>query len=69
MDLKAWNPWSEIERVQEEMERHLRSVLDRLRQVEPGKPIAFLPALDIVETREGYDLYLALPGMVEEDID
>ncbi len=69
MDLKAWNPWQELERIQSEMDAHLGSALRRLRQAEPGRPIAFLPKLDIVETADAYKLYLALPGMVEEDID
>jgi HSP20 family protein len=69
MDLKAWNPWQELERIQSEMDAHLGSVLKRLRQAVPGRPIAFLPSLDVIETADDYKLYLALPGMVEEDID
>src|SRR5262245_10666684 len=69
MDLRAWNPWQEIERIQRDMDAHLSSALKRQREAEPGRPIAFLPKLDVVETPGEYRLYLALLGMVEEDID
>ncbi len=69
MDLKPWNPWQELERLQAEMDEHLRAFLTKLRQAVPGKPIAFVPAMDIIEVGDEYRLYLSLPGMVEEDID
>ncbi len=69
MQLKPWNPWEELERIQAGMDQHLRAFLDRLRQTVPGNPIAFVPPIDVVESDDEYQFYLALPGMVEEDID
>lgn len=69
MDLKPWDPWKELERIQLELDSQLGSVLEKLRSSVPGKPIAFVPVLDIVETSGEYRLYLSIPGMVEEDID
>lgn len=69
MDLTPWNPWQEIERVQSEVAHLLSAALSKLRTVVPGRPIAFVPVMDVVEVGEEYRLYLSLPGMVEEDID
>jgi len=69
MDLKPWNPWEDLARIQAEMDAEMRSFLDKLRQSVPGNPIAFVPTLDLVESADEYVFYLALPGMVEEDID
>jgi HSP20 family protein len=69
MNLTPWNPWQEIERVQEEMASLLGSVLEKLRRILPGRPIAFVPVIDIVELAQEYRLYISLPGIVEEDVD
>lgn len=69
MDLKPWNPWQEVERVQAEVESLLSGVLEKLRHVVPGKAIAFVPVTDIIEVPGEYRLYISLPGMLEEDID
>jgi HSP20 family protein len=69
LDLTPWNPWQELERVQGQVDDLLASVLAKLRNVVPGKEIAFVPATDIIELAEEYRLYFSLPGLVEEDID
>jgi HSP20 family protein len=69
VDLKPWNPWQELERVQSEADTLLAAVLAKLRNFVPGKAISFVPAADIVEVEDEYRLYLSLPGLVEEDID
>ena len=69
MDLKPWDPWDELQRVEREIDDLIATVLDKLRRVVPGKPIAFVPRMDIIETEGEYTLYLVIPGMVEEDLD
>ena len=69
MDLEPWDPWSELERVRDEADRLVDSVLEKLRKAQPGDEIAFVPAMDLVETPSEYRAYLAVPGVVEEDID
>jgi HSP20 family protein len=69
MYLTPWNPWQELERVQAEIDALLQAALSKLRNVVPGRDIAFVPVTDIVETGDEYRLYLSLPGMLEEDID
>jgi HSP20 family protein len=69
MELRPWNPWQELERVEEEIDSLLGSVLAKIRRSVPGKAIAFVPPTDITEAPGEYRLYFSLPGMVEEDID
>lgn len=69
MELTPWNPWQEIERVQEEMADLLGAVLEKLRRSLPGRPITFVPVIDIIEVTDEYRVYISLPGIVEEDVD
>ena len=69
MDLKPWNPWQELERVQSEIDGLLESVLRKLGPVPPGRSISFVPVTDITETEDEYRLFMSLPGLIEEDID
>jgi len=69
MDLKPWNPWQELERTRSEVESLLDAALKKLRHVVPGRQISFVPAMDIIEAKDEYRLYVSLPGMLEEDID
>ena len=52
MDLEPWNPWKELERVQAEMDTAICSVLKKFHRVMPEKPIASVPAFDIVESED-----------------
>jgi HSP20 family protein len=69
MDLEPWDPWSELEQARAKAERLVASVLEKLRKALPGEELAFVPATDVVETPTEYRMYLAVPGVVEEDID
>lgn len=69
MDLKPLNPWQELEEAERQFEQISNALMAQMRQSIPGKAVAFVPPLDIVETTEEYRLYVVLPGMVEEDID
>jgi HSP20 family protein len=69
MDMTPWNPWKELEKVQLEVENLLSAALGKIRSAVGGKPLAFVPVTDVIETTEDYRFYLSLPGMLEEDID
>lgn len=70
MGLRAWDPWEEIERLQAETNRLWEQCLHRLvGSHATDEPIQFVPPVDLVETEQTYELYLSLPGLVEEDID
>jgi HSP20 family protein len=68
-NLEPWNPWQEFQEVEKEADRLFDAALARLRHALPGREIAFVPVVDIVESAEEYRFYLSLPGVVEEDID
>ncbi len=69
MELKPYDPWSEFEKVRQEVDRTFERFLAKLRKAEPGRDIAFLPTADVVETAEDYRIFLSIPGVAEEDID
>jgi HSP20 family protein len=69
MDMKPWDPWRELERMQDEMDAHLRTFLSKLRAGGTGRALGFVPATDVVEYPDEYRVYISLPGIVEEDID
>jgi HSP20 family protein len=67
--LEPWNPWRELEKVQQETDAVFAAALAKLRQALPGREVAFVPVADIVETADDYRILLSLPGVIEEDID
>ena len=70
MDLVPWDPWEELERLRAETARRWDDFLSKLRRLRSeNEQIAFVPESDIVETQQEVRLYLAIPGLVEEDID
>lgn len=56
--LTNWDPFSEIQRLQEEMNRRLNG----------GTGQAFRPAVDIYEDKESIVLTAELPGLKAEDV-
>jgi len=70
MDLVPWDPWEEFERLKAETSKRWEDFLSKLRRSRSEKEqIAFMPEADMVETQWDVRLYLAVPGLVEEDID
>ena len=67
MTLVRWNPYREMSRMQEQMERLFGETLGRQTQeMEYG---AWLPAVDLREEEGQYVLDVELPGMKKDDID
>jgi HSP20 family protein len=66
MSLMRWQPFSEIDSLQKEMNRLFDSLAPRTTE---GLSTAFVPAAEIEETPEAIDLKLELPGMDAKDID
>jgi HSP20 family protein len=69
MDVKPWNPWQEVESALAEGRSLLAAAFEKLRRSVPGRPLSFVPPTDIVDVDGEYQLHLALPGLLEEDID
>ncbi|MCA9583049.1 MAG: Hsp20/alpha crystallin family protein [Myxococcales bacterium] len=58
--LATWDPFSELSRVQDEMQRWLGSA---------ERAQGFRPAVDIHEDEKAYTLHVELPGLKAEEVD
>jgi HSP20 family protein len=63
--LTKWNPWREMNRVQEEMARLFE---DRFAP-RAGESLGWTPATDIYEDEEGLSLRFELAGVEPKDVD
>ena len=68
MNLRPWNPNSEWESLQGELNQLWELFLSRLSS-QSEEAIRFIPPTDVVETSHSIRVFLSLPGMLEEDID
>ncbi len=66
MSLIRWQPFSEIDSLQKEMNRLFDSLAPRTTE---GLNAAFVPAAEMEETPEAIHLKLEVPGMDAKDID
>jgi HSP20 family protein len=66
MALMRWEPFSEIDSLQKEMNRLFNSLAPRTSE---GLSSAFIPAAEMEETPEEIHLKLEVPGMDAKDID
>ena len=66
MSLIRWQPWSEIDSLQKEMNRLFDSLAPRNTE---GLRTTFVPAAEMSETPEAIHLKLEVPGMEAKDID
>jgi HSP20 family protein len=70
MRLTPWDPWAELRRIREQSNRLLDQFLEKLaRAGAQSHPMGFLPEMDFVESAHEYQIYLSLPGLVEEDME
>lgn len=69
MDLEPWNPWREFERVRAEADAIFERFFQKVQKSDPGRPVAFFPTTDLIETSDDLRVFMSLPGVVEEDID
>lgn len=67
MALVRWEPIREINAIQGEVNRLFDSFFDAPARAERG-PRRWVPAMDLVETEDGYVLRADLPGVHEEDL-
>jgi HSP20 family protein len=56
-----WRPFRELEDVYSELDRLMQSAL--------GAEGTVMPSADVVETKDGYEVEIELPGVRREDID
>ena len=65
-----WNPWEELEKLHAETSKLWEAFLRELGRSEASPaPIGFVPNIDFIETSEDYRMFLAIPGLIEQDLD
>lgn len=66
MALEKWDPWQELVRLQREVNALYSNFFNRLSST---REISFTPQVEMYETEEKIVLNVALPGILQEDID
>ena len=66
MTIVRWEPMRELTSLQSEMNRLFNTVFDTPQAT--GGLRRWVPAMDLVETKEAFVLRADLPGMSEEDV-
>ena len=70
MNIVPWDPWKELERLRVQTDRLWDAFLAKLSHEHAGsKEVGFLPDVDLVETAYDFRVFVAVPGLVEDDID
>src|SRR5438046_517745 len=69
-DVRAWHPVSDLSNEFITMQHEIDRMFDRFRggTLDDGSSASFMPAVDIVETSNEYNLKLELPGVKKEDV-
>jgi HSP20 family protein len=68
MSLVRWNPFTELERVQREMNRLFNDTTGGLAKNESASLSRWTPAVDIFEAEDEIRLTAELPGMRRDDV-
>ncbi|MFQ5720406.1 MAG: Hsp20/alpha crystallin family protein [Acidobacteriota bacterium] len=69
MTLSRWDPFEDLTRIQERMNRMFEDSLGRTRGDLSGETGRWVPAVDIYETPERVVLLADLPGVEQDDIE
>jgi HSP20 family protein len=65
--LTRWSPFEELTTLHREMDRLFSRAFDTP-SGQPGAAAAFVPAIEVVPAKEGWDARLALPGVEPKDV-
>jgi len=70
MPIIRWEPVGELNTIQNEMNRLFNTFFDSPGQATPASAATrrWIPAMDLVETGDGYVLRADLPGLSDEDV-
>ncbi len=66
MAIEKWDPWQELERLQQEVNELFSNLFNRFSST---KEISFTPQINMYETEEEIIITVAIPGTLQEDID
>jgi HSP20 family protein len=69
MEIERWDPWKELTMLHQEVNNLFDKFFNRVSQTQAARSIKFAPPLDIYETETEIVVRVALPGVIEEDID
>ncbi|MBC8460646.1 MAG: Hsp20/alpha crystallin family protein [Deltaproteobacteria bacterium] len=69
MELERWDPWEELTTLHQEVDRLFGNFFNRVSQTRTARDIKFAPPVDVYETEIEIVVRVALPGVIEEDID
>ena len=69
MALERWDPWEELTTLHQEVDRLFGNFFNRVSQTRAARDIKFAPPVDVYETETEIVVRVALPGVIEEDID
>ncbi|MFQ6039492.1 MAG: Hsp20/alpha crystallin family protein [Candidatus Poribacteria bacterium] len=69
MEIERWDPWRELAALHQEVNSLFDRFFNRVSQRQTARSINFAPPVDIYETEAEIVVRVALPGVIEEDID
>jgi len=69
VDVKAWDPWEQFERIQKEINRTLDEFCGQVQLGPESRNIRFVPLVDLWEADAEFVIVVGLPGVLEEDVD
>jgi len=69
MEIERWEPWRELAALHQEVNSLFDRFFNRVSQRQTARSINFAPPVDIYETETEIVVRVALPGVIEEDID
>jgi HSP20 family protein len=67
MSVTRWDPFQDLQSFRDEMNRTMSRWLGREEGDEPA-PRRWMPALDVTETKDAYNIDVEVPGLKPEDI-
>lgn len=69
MSIVPWDPWKEMEQLRARTDRLWDAFFAKLTDESASVPqVGFLPDADIVETAYDFRIFMAVPGLIEDDI-
>jgi len=69
MKIERWDPWKELATLHQEVNQLFDNFWGRVSQTQAARSIKFAPPVDVYETETEIVIRVALPGVIEEDID
>ena len=69
MSIVPWEPWKEMEQLRAHTDRLWDAFFAKLTHESGAPQVEFLPDADVVETAYDFRIFIAIPGLIEDDIE